>query len=373
MIIGLPKELKQGENRVALTPAGTADLVAAGHGVIVQRGAGRGSGMPDAEYEAAGARLVNETAAVYEQADMIVKVKEPEPDEAEFLRDGHILFTYLHLAAFPELTETLVTKNVTAIGYETIQLASGALPLLTPMSEVAGRMAVQIGAQFLQKTWGGPGILLGGVPGVPPANVVIIGAGNVGTGAARIALGMGAAVTLIDIDTDRLRYLEEVLHGNRVTAMSNYQNIERAVRDADLLIGAVLVPGARAPQLVTEDMVKQMATGSVIVDVAIDQGGCVETADRVTTHAEPTYERHGVVHYAVANMPGAVPRTATFALTNATLPYIRRVADAGFAAAVQNDAALAKGVNCHGGHVTQAAVARAHEREFVPLERLLPN
>ena len=372
MIIGVPKELKQGENRVAMTPAGVEELVKSGHGVLVQRGAGAGSGMLDDEYAAAGAELVDTTADVYARAEMLVKVKEPEPEEFPFLREGQILFTYLHLAAFPELTKRLVEARVTAIAYETIQLPNGALPLLRPMSEVAGRMAVQVGARFLEKTYGGRGVLLAGVPGVPPADVVIIGAGTVGTSAALMALGMGAQVTLIDKDANRLRYLEEILHGNRITVMSNRHNIERSVAYADLVIGAVLVPGARAPRLVTEDMVKQMKQGSVIVDVAIDQGGCVETADRVTSHREPTYEKHGVIHYAVPNMPGAVPRTSTWALTNATLPYIQQVADKGFIRAVQEDTALARGVNCYAGHVTLAAVAAAHGLEYVDLSDLVP-
>lgn len=371
MIIGVPKEIKQGENRVAMTPGGVAELVKAGHTLLVQRGAGDGSGMADEEYEAAGAELLDGGEAVYTRADMIVKVKEPDPHEAAWLRDGQILFTYLHLAAFPEFTRALVDKQVTAIGYETIQLPNGELPLLTPMSEVAGRMAIQIGSRFLERAWGGRGVLLGGVPGVAPANVVIVGVGNVGTGAGHIALGMGANVTLIDNNVARLRYLDDILHGNRTTLMSNYDNIEKAVKNADLLVGAVLVPGARAPQLVTEEMVRQMRPGSVIVDVAIDQGGCIETADRVTTHSDPTYERHGVIHYAVANMPGAVPRTATMALTNVTLSYIREVADKGFERAVRANAALARGVNSHAGHVTYGAVAQAHDMEYTALSELL--
>ncbi|MFS8533711.1 MAG: alanine dehydrogenase [Limnochordales bacterium] len=373
MIIGVPKELKEGENRVAMTPAGVYELTKAGHTVLVQRGAGAGSGLLDDEYTAAGAELVDDTAEVYARAEMVVKVKEPEPQEFPYLREGQILFTYLHLAAFPELTRRLLEAKVTAIAYETIQLPNGALPLLRPMSEVAGRMAVQVGARLLEKTQGGRGVLLSGVPGVPPADVVIIGAGTVGTSAAIVALGMGAQVTLIDKDVNRLRYLEEILHGNRITVVSNRYNIERAVAYADLVIGAVLVPGARAPRLVTEDMVRQMKEGSVIVDVAIDQGGCVETADRVTSHREPTYVKHGVIHYAVPNMPGAVPRTSTWALTNATLPYIQQVADKGFIKAVQEDPALRKGVNCYAGCVTLDAVAAAHGLEYVELRQLVPG
>lgn len=371
MIIGVPKEIKQGENRVALTPGGAAELVQAGHQVLVERGAGAGSGMEDADYEAAGAELLDDAEAVYKRAEMIIKVKEPEPHEAEWLRESQILFTYLHLAAVPEFTRSLLRNKVTSIGYETIQLPTGELPLLTPMSEVAGRMAIQIGARFLEKAWGGRGVLMGGVPGVPPANVVVVGVGNVGAGAAQVALGMGANVTLIDYKVDRLRYLGDILHGNKTTLMSNYQNIEDAVKQADLIVGAVLVPGARAPQLVTEPMVRKMQPGSVIVDVAIDQGGCIETADRVTTHQEPTYERHGVIHYAVANMPGAVPRTATMALTNVTLRYILDIANKGFAAAAASDPSLARGVNTYAGHTTHGAVAEAHGLEPSPLGALL--
>lgn len=371
MIIGVPKEIKQGENRVAMTPAGVEELTRAGHTVVVQRGAGVGSGIADEQYAAVGARLVDDAPTVFEQADMVVKVKEPLGDEIGWLRPGQILFTYLHLAALPELTRALAERKVTAIAYETIQTADGELPLLSPMSEIAGRMAVLVGAHFLEKTRGGRGVLMGGVPGVPPADVVIIGAGTVGAGAARVALGMGANVTLLDINTRRLRYLHDTLHGNLITVMSNRFNIERSVKYADLVIGAVLVPGAKAPVLVTEEMVQQMKPGSVIVDVAIDQGGCIETIDRITTHDDPTYVKHGVVHYAVPNIPGAVPRTATMALTNATLPYIAKLAAKGFVQAVREDAALAKGVNCYAGHVTIPAVAAAHGMEYVGLDTLL--
>lgn len=371
MIIGVPKEIKQGENRVAMTPAGVEELTRAGHTVVVQRGAGVGSGIADEQYAAVGARLVDDAPTVFEQADMVVKVKEPLGDEIGWLRPGQMLFTYLHLAALPELTRALAERKVTAIAYETIQTADGELPLLSPMSEIAGRMAVLVGAHFLEKTRGGRGVLMGGVPGVPPADVVIIGAGTVGAGAARVALGMGANVTLLDINTRRLRYLHDTLHGNLITVMSNRFNIERSVKYADLVIGAVLVPGAKAPVLVTEEMVQQMKPGSVIVDVAIDQGGCIETIDRITTHDDPTYVKHGVVHYAVPNIPGAVPRTATMALTNATLPYIAKLAAKGFVQAVREDAALAKGVNCYAGHVTIPAVAAAHGMEYVGLDTLL--
>lgn len=371
MIIGVPKEILPGESRVAMTPAGVEELTRAGHTVVIQKGAGVGSGIADDDYAAAGAALVDGAADVFERADMIVKVKEPVGDEVSWLRPGQIVFTYLHLAAAPELTRALVEQRVTAIAYETIQAPDGELPLLSPMSEVAGRMAVQIGARLLEKISGGRGVLLGGVPGVPPADVVIIGAGMVGASAARVTLGMGANVTLIDINTRRLRYLQEALHGNLITVMSNRFNIERSVKYADLVIGAVLLPGARAPVLVTEEMVRQMKPGSVIIDVAVDQGGCVETVDRVTTHDNPTYVKHGVVHYAVPNIPGAVPRTSTMALTNATLPYVLKLANQGFVDAVRADAALAKGVNCYQGHVTHRGVAETHGMPHVDLAQLL--
>lgn len=372
MIIGVPKEIMDQENRVGMTPAGVEELVKRfGHRVLVQRGAGEGSGITDAEYASAGAEIVPDAAEVYSRAQLIVKVKEPLPAEYGHLREGQIVMTYLHLAAVPELTRLLVERGVVAIAYETIQKPDGSLPCLIPMSEVAGRMSVQIGAQHLEKAKGGRGVLLGGVPGVPPAEVVIIGAGTVGANAARVALGMGAHVTLIDINADRLRYLEDVLHGKLLTVMSNRLNIERAVGYADLLIGAVLVPGAKAPTLVTEEMVKKMKPGAVIVDVAVDQGGCIETVDRTTTHSSPTYVKHGVVHYAVPNMPGAVPRTSTYALTNATLPYILEVANRGYRDAARVNPALAKGFNvCH-GRVVHRQVAMAHGLEYTPLEEVL--
>lgn len=371
MIIGVPKEQKSGENRVSMTAATVREAVARGHTVLVQRGAGEGSGISDEDYAAAGAELVDELEAVWERAQLVVKVKEPEPFEWSLLRSHHILFTYLHLAASKEVTEAIVRSGAVGIAYETVQLANGALPLLTPMSEIAGRMTVQVGARFLEKYHGGPGILLGGVPGVPPANVVVVGAGTVGYGAALVGLGMGARVTLIDNSLPRLRYLNEVLHGRYVTLMSNAQNIGDAVAEADLLIGAVLVPGARAPKLVTDAMVRAMKPGSVIVDVAVDQGGCIETIDRTTTHASPVYERYGVLHYAVPNMPGAVPRTATQALTNATQPYVLKVADLGWREAARQDPALALGVNCAGGTLTSRAVAEAHGMEYTSLADVL--
>ncbi|BAS27290.1 alanine dehydrogenase [Limnochorda pilosa] len=371
MVVGVPKEIKKDENRVALTPAGAAELVQAGHRVVVEQGAGAGSGMADEEYRAAGATLVPTHADVFAEADLIIKVKEPVEPEFNLFRPGQILFTYLHLAATEPVTRALLQRRVTGVAYETMQEPNGALPLLTPMSEVAGRMSVQVGAQFLEEIHGGRGVLLGGVPGVPPAEVVVLGAGTVGSNAARIALGMGAHVTIMDKRVDRLRYLEDVLTGNRITVVANQQTVDRAVRYADLVIGAVLVPGARAPRLVGEETVKGMKPGAVIVDVAVDQGGCIETVDHPTTHSDPVYVKHGVVHYAVANMPGAVPRTSTLALTNATLPYAVELARKGVRQAVAEDPVLAGGVNVIDGHVTHAAVAEAHDMEYVPLERVL--
>lgn len=370
MIIGVPKEIKDNEYRVSLPPGGAESLVHGGHQVLIQRGAGLGSGFSDEQYARSGARILDTAGEVYGAAELILKVKEPLPKEYPLLREGMLLFTYLHLAADEGLTRALVEKKVTAIAYETVQLASGALPLLTPMSEVAGRMAVQIGAHYLEQTQGGRGILLGGVPGVLPANVVIIGGGTVGTNAAQVALGMGARVTVIDINLDRLRYLSEVLRGSLNTVASNRRNIAEAVRRAELVIGAVLIPGAKAPRLVTRDMIATMAPGSVVIDVAVDQGGCIETS-HPTTHSAPTYRVQGVIHYAVPNMPGAVPRTSTYALSNATLPYAMRLADSGFAAAVQKDAALRLGVNIHAGHITYKAVADAFDMPYRPIEELL--
>lgn len=371
-IIGIPREIKNSENRVALTPAGVETLVKAGHNVLLEQGAGEGSGFANEEYEAAGAKLILDAKTVWQEADIVMKVKEPLKEEFDYFREGLILFTFLHLAPEPELTEALIKNNVTAIAYETIQLDNGALPLLTPMSEVAGRMSVQIGSQFLEKTHGGKGVLLGGVPGVSPGHVVILGGGTVGTNAAKMALGLGANVTILDINLERLRHLEDVLKGRVQFIMSNRVHIAEAVQTADLLIGAVLIPGSRAPQLVTEDMVRTMAPGSVIVDVAIDQGGSIETIDHVTTHSDPTYERYGVIHYAVANMPGAVPRTSTFALTNVTLPYAEQLASKGLENALKENLPLRKGVNVHGGKVTYQAVADALDLDYVPLENVIP-
>ncbi len=368
MIIGVPKEIKNNENRVAITPAGVDELVRRGHRVLVEVSAGMGSGISDDEYAQAGAKVLPTAKEVFEAADMIVKVKEPLPPEYELFHEGQILFTYLHLAPEPELTRVLMRKKVVSIAYETIQLDNGSLPLLTPMSEVAGRMSVQIGAQFLEKVYGGRGVLLGGVPGVPPSHVVVVGGGTVGLNAAKIALGMGAQVTIIEKHPARLQYLDDILTGRNVTMMSNSYNIARAVTYADLLVGAVLIPGAKAPKLVTEEMVRSMRPGSVIVDVAIDQGGCVETVDHATTHDNPTYVKHGVVHYSVANMPGAVPRTSTYALTNVTVAYAATIADKGYRKAILDDPALARGVNVINGHVVYQAVAQAHNIEYVPLK-----
>jgi len=373
MIIGVPKEIKNNENRVAITPAGVQAMVAAGHKVVIENNAGVGSGISNEEYVTAGAEILATPQEVFAAADMIMKVKEPLPQEYDLFKEGQLLFTYLHLAPEPELTRALLDKKVVGIAYETVELDNHSLPLLTPMSEVAGRMAVQIGARFLEKPQGGKGILLGGVPGVPAADVVIIGGGIVGTNAAKMAMGMGAQVTIIDKSADRLRYLDDIFGGRIKTLMSNSYNIERAVRFADLLIGAVLIPGARAPKLVTEEMVKQMKPGSVIVDVAIDQGGSVETIDRVTTHSDPVYEKHGVIHYAVANMPGAVARTSTFALTNVTLPYAMELANKGWEKAVRESKPLARGVNTVAGKLTYQAVAEALNLPYTPLTEVLPG
>lgn len=367
MIIGVPKEIKNNENRVAITPAGVTAFVKAGHTVYIQNNAGAGSGITDEEYTQAGAQILATAKEVFDAADMIIKVKEPLAEEYDLFKEGQILYTYLHLAPEPELTKALLQKKVVGIAYETVQLDNGSLPLLVPMSEVAGRMSIQIGAQFLEKPNGGLGILLGGVPGVPAASVVIIGGGVVGTNAAKMAMGLGAQVTIIDKSADRLRYLDDLFGGRIKTLMSNSFNIAQAVKDADLLVGAVLVPGARAPHLVTEEMVMQMKPGAVVVDVAIDQGGSIETIDRVTTHDNPVYFKHGIVHYAVANMPGAVARTSTYALTNATLEYGLQIANKGYLKAIKESKALALGVNVINGKLTYEAVATALGLEYTPL------
>lgn len=372
MRIGVPTEIKDNEYRVGMTPSGVRDLTSDGHQVFVQKGAGSGSGFADDEYTFAGATILSDADAVYGEADMIVKVKEPIEPDLKRLEEGQLLFTYLHLAPVPDLTEALMKKKITGIAYETITGGrSASLPLLTPMSEVAGRMSVHVGAYYLQKTNGGRGVLLGGVPGVLPADVVIIGGGVVGTNAAKMAIGLGARVTILDTNLDRLRYLDDVFEGAVQTLASNRSHIAEAARRADLLVGGVLIPGASAPKLVTRDMISDMKKGSVIVDVAIDQGGCVETA-RPTTHSNPVYEVDGVIHYCVANMPGAVPRTSTFALTNATLPYTRTLANLGFERAIRDNSGLAEGVNVYRGAITYKAVAESQGREYVPLSSLLP-
>jgi alanine dehydrogenase len=368
VIIGVPKEIKDRENRVAITPGGVSDLVEAGHRVLVQEGAGLGSSFSDAQYTAAGATLVP-TAAEAWSAALVVKVKEPQPSEYDHLRPDLVLFTYLHLAAAEGLTHELARRGTTGIAYETVELENGGLPLLAPMSDVAGRMATQIGAHYLEKTQGGLGKLLGGVPGVPPANVVIIGGGVVGKSSAKIALGMGAHVTVIDKDLGRLQYLNDVLPGHLMTLSSNALTIAEAVKQADLLIGAVLVKGAIAPKLVSRTMISTMQPGSVVVDVAVDQGGCIETS-RPTTHSEPTFVVDDVIHYCVANMPGAVPHTSTQALSNATMPYIMRLAQHGAEAATQDDPVLARGVNTYRGQITYEAVAHAFGLEYTPLDAL---
>jgi alanine dehydrogenase len=365
MIIGLPKEIKAREYRVAMTPAGVRTLTEAGHLVLVESGAGIGSGLNDEDYGQAGARVVESANKVFAEAELIVKVKEPLPAEYDLLRPKQYLFTYLHLAANPQLAASLLDKRVTALAYETLQLQDGSLPLLQPMSEVAGRMAVQIGAHFLQKENGGKGVLLAGAPGVRPGRVVVLGAGTGGSNAVRIAVGMGADVTVIDIDPSKLALLDDH-YGNHIhTLMSNSQNIEEEIPRADLVIGAVLIPGAKAPHLVSQALVKRMEAGGVIVDLAVDQGGCIETI-RPTTHDEPVRTIHGVLHYGVANMPGAVSRTSTFALTNSTVAYVRSIANRGLKDALAQDAALAKGLNTHEGKLHNRAVAEALGLPFTP-------
>ncbi|MED1379815.1 alanine dehydrogenase [Bacillus mycoides] len=370
MRIGIPTEIKNNENRVAMTPAGAVHLVQNGHEVFVQKGSGVGSGFTDEEYVQAGAKLV-ETAEEAWNQDMVMKVKEPVESEYGYFREGLILFTYLHLAPEPELTKALIDNKVVSIAYETVQLDNRSLPLLAPMSEVAGRMSAQIGAQFLEKNKGGKGILLAGVPGVKRGKVTIIGGGQAGTNAAKIAVGLGADVTIIDLSAERLRQLDDIF-GNQVkTLMSNPYNIAEAVRESDLVIGAVLIPGAKAPKLVTEEMIQSMEPGSVVVDIAIDQGGIFETTDRITTHDNPTYEKYGVVHYAVANMPGAVPRTSTLALTNVTVPYAVQIANKGYKEACLGNTALLKGINTLDGYVTFEAVAEAHSLQYADAKELL--
>ena len=370
LVVGVPTETKVDEFRVAVTPEGVRELEMHGVEVLVESGAGAGSGLPDEAYRAAGAEMVTDAGEVWERSQLVCKVKEPLPDEFAWFRDDLTIFTYLHLAAYPQVADALLEHGTTAIGYETVQLADGSLPLLAPMSEVAGRMSVQIGAHFLQRHNGGRGVLLGGTPGVQPGRVVVLGAGNVGWNAAWMAAGLEAEVNVLDKSIERLRYVDQIQMGRVTTLASNRGNVERVVAAADLVIGAVLVPGGRAPVVVTEAMVRSMKPGAVIVDIAVDQGGCVETTHE-TTHEEPVYVRHDVVHYAVGNMPGAVPNTSTYALTNVTLPYLSELAARGVAEAVREDAALALGVNTMGGHVVNPAVAAALDRPPASLDEVV--
>lgn len=372
MIIGVPREVKPAEYRVAITPVGVRELVAHGHQVLVETEAGEGSTIHDEEYADQGAEIVPGAEDVYEQADLVLKVKEPLPDEVPKIREGQIIFTYLHLAAHDDLTKGLMASGATCIAYETVQLPDGSLPLLAPMSEIAGRMATQVAAHFLQKAEGGRGILLGGVSGVSPARVVVIGAGMAGTNAALIAMGMQAQVVAIDKDIRKLRMLDSLYLGHILTLSSNQLTLERQVVDADVVIGTVLVPGASAPKLVTEEMVRSMKRGSVVVDVAIDQGGCFETS-RETTHTDPVYLLHDVVHYAVGNIPGAVPHTSTYALTNATLPYVLAVADEGVRAALDNHPELKPGLNVAAGSVVHPAVGESLGLEVAPVDSVLES
>jgi alanine dehydrogenase len=370
VIVGIPREVKDNEFRVAATPEGVRELVDAGHTVVVEEGAGAGSSLPEERYKRAGAQFVATADDVWREADMILKVKEPVPAEVDRVREGQILFTYLHLAADRALTDELIRRKVQAVAYETVQLADGRLPLLAPMSEVAGRMAPHVAARFLEKEAGGRGVLMGGVSGVRPAKVLVLGAGMAGANAAWIAAGMEAEVIVVDKNLDKLRFIDQIHKGRIVTLMSDRLTLEQRVREADAVIGSVLLPGARAPVIVSEEMVASMRPGSVIVDIAIDQGGCVATS-RMTTHSDPTYTVHDVVHYCVGNMPGAVPNTSTYALTNVTLPYALAIAARGLEEAVRADPVLAGGVNVYAGAVTNDGVAEAHGLEHAPLETLI--
>jgi len=363
MIIGVPKEIKISENRVGMTEAGARQLVKEGHTVIVEKDAGVGSGITNEQYQKAGAKIIDTKKEVYSQAEMIMKVKEPLPDEYDLLKENQILYTYLHLAAEPKLTKVLCERKVKAVAYETIQPENGSLPLLTPMSEVAGRMATQIGAFYLQRDHGGKGILLGGVTGVRPGKVTIIGGGVVGTNAAKMAVGLGATVTILDVNPARLEYLDDIFQGRCMTLFSNTKNIEESVKDSDLVVGGVLITGQKAPTLVSKEMITSMSKGSVVVDVAVDQGGCIETC-RPTSHQQPTYEVDGVIHYCVPNMPGVVPRTSTYALTNVTLKYASMLAAMGVEDAVAKDKALMKGLNVYGGYVCYEPVAKDLHMEY---------
>jgi alanine dehydrogenase len=370
MIIGVPREIKDNEARVGVTPAGVKALTEAGHTVLVEIQAGAESGFPNEDYKQAGAEIVAEASKVWNKADIVVKVKEPIEKEYPLFREGLVLFTYLHLAPVPDLTNKLLDSKVIGIAYETVRDRLHTLPLLTPMSEVAGRMSVQVGAAYLEREHGGRGILLGGVPGVAPANVTVIGGGVVGTNAAKIALGMGAKVTLVDVNLNRLRELDDIFGGRLYTLASNSYNVAQATREADLVIGSVLIPGATTPKIVTRAMVSQMKKGAVIVDVAIDQGGCVETA-KPTSHSNPSYEVDGVVHYCVTNMPGAVPNTSTLALTNSTFPYLLRMANLGVREALRQDAGLAEGLNTWLGKLTYRGVAESQQRPWTPAAKVL--
>jgi len=370
MIIGVPREIKDHESRVGVIPAGVKALTEAGHKVLVETNAGAKSGFPDSEYQDAGAEIVGDAGNVWGKSEIVVKVKEPIESEYVYFREGLVLFTYLHLAPVPELTQKLLDAKVIGIAYETVRDRSNTLPLLTPMSEVAGRMSVQVGAAYLEQEKGGRGILLGGVPGVPPAHVTVIGGGVVGTNAARIALGFGAKVTLVDLNLNRLREIDDIFNGRVYTLASNSYNIASATREADLVIGGVLIPGATAPKIVTKEMVSRMKKGAVIVDVAIDQGGCVETA-KPTSHSNPSYTVDGVVHYCVTNMPGAVPHTSTLGLTNATFPYLQRLASLGPKEALKRDAGLAEGLNTWLGKLTYRGVAESQQREWTPVATVL--
>ncbi len=370
MIVGIPKEIKSAENRVCMTPAGVEVMIKSGHEVLVEKSAGAGSGFADDAYIRAGANIVDTPKQIYAGADMIMHVKEPLPPEYDLIREGQIIFTYLHLAADEPQTRALIKSKAVCIAYETIQKTDGTLPLLTPMSEVAGRMAIQESARFLEMTHGGYGILLGGVPGVEPATVVVIGGGVVGVNAAKMACGLGAKVYLLDLNLDRLRYLSDVMPANCFTLMSSPATIRKLVKKADVVIGAVLIPGAKAPKLVTRDMLKTMKTGSVLVDVAIDQGGCFETS-KATTHGDPTFVVDGVVHYCVANMPGAVAKTSTLALTNATLPYALQIANQGWKGAMQANEEIKRGANVINGKVTYKAVAEAFGLGYTSVDELL--
>ncbi|HVS00648.1 MAG TPA: alanine dehydrogenase [Thermoanaerobaculia bacterium] len=370
MIVGIPREVKDHEYRVGMIPAAVHALAESGHTVLFEDGAGLGSGIPNDIYEEAGAEIVPDAATVWGRSEMVIKVKEPVESEYDLMQRRQVLFTYLHLAPLPRLTDVLLEREVTGIAYETIEDRQGRLPLLTPMSEVAGRMAVVVGASYLQRIHGGRGTLLAGVPGVPPGDVVVIGGGIVGLNSIKMALGLGARVTVLETNLDRLRYIDELFHGTVTTLYSNRYNLIASLRRTDLLIGAVLIPGYSAPKLVTRDMLKQMKEGAVVVDVAVDQGGCFETT-HPTTHSDPVYVVDGVVHYCVANMPGAVPRTSTFALNNATMPYALALVNKGVEKAIKDDAGLKLGVNTFRGHITSKPVAESQNRPYKPLDELL--